>query len=146
MGKATDSVSFCICGRSFKLISFTFVWERETLAAVHSTQLWVLVKYHLFLIIMSGYFIKSKYKLISSLIRRQFQQFHNFTFENISLCLDKHFYDWQLHLLIQVGIKIIYNSIYMSWESRIYSKSRMSKILISCTCKLWAAVTCAHKI
>ena len=31
------SVSFCICGRSFKLISFPFVWERETLAAVHST-------------------------------------------------------------------------------------------------------------
>ena len=39
------SVSFCICGRSFKLISFTFVCERETLGAVHSTQLWVLVKY-----------------------------------------------------------------------------------------------------
>ena len=41
------SVSFCICGRSFKLLSFTFVCERETqtLGAVHSTQLWVLVKY-----------------------------------------------------------------------------------------------------
>ena len=38
------SVSFCDCGRLFKLISFPFVWERETLAAVHSTQLWVLVK------------------------------------------------------------------------------------------------------
>ena len=47
------SVSFYICGRSFKLISFTFVCERETLGAVHSTQLWVLVKYHLFLIIIS---------------------------------------------------------------------------------------------
>ena len=40
------SVSFCICGRSFKLISFTFVCKRETLGAVHSTQLWVLVKYY----------------------------------------------------------------------------------------------------
>ena len=84
------SVSFCICGRSFKLISFTFVCKRETLGAVHSTQLWVLVKYHLFLIIMSGYFIKSKYKLISSLIRRKFQRFQNFSFEIISLCLGKH--------------------------------------------------------
>ena len=39
---------------------------------------------------MSGYFIKSKYKLISSLIRRKFQRFRNFSFENISLCLGKH--------------------------------------------------------
>ena len=31
------SVSFCICERLFKLISFSFVWERETLGAVHST-------------------------------------------------------------------------------------------------------------
>ena len=52
--------------------------------------LWVLVKYHLFLIIMSGYFINSKYKLISSLIRRKFQRFQNFSFEIISLCLGKH--------------------------------------------------------
>ena len=39
--RATDfilvSVSFCIWKRSIKLISFLFVWERETLAAVHST-------------------------------------------------------------------------------------------------------------
>ena len=39
---------------------------------------------------MSGYFIKSKYKLISSLIRRKFQRFRNFSFENVSLCLGKH--------------------------------------------------------
>ena len=39
---------------------------------------------------MSGYFIKSKYKLISSLIRRKFQRFRNFSFENISLCFGKH--------------------------------------------------------
>ena len=38
------SVSFCIWLRSFKLISLPFVWERIMLAAVHSTQLWVLVK------------------------------------------------------------------------------------------------------
>ena len=31
------------------------------------------------------------------LIKRLFQQFQNFTFENISLCLGKHFDDWQLH-------------------------------------------------
>ena len=41
MGKASNrfhsSIAFCICGRLFKFISFTFVWERETLAAVHST-------------------------------------------------------------------------------------------------------------
>ena len=40
-------VSFCIYGRPFKLISFTFVWERETLAVVHSTQLRVLVNYNI---------------------------------------------------------------------------------------------------
>ena len=28
-----------ICGRSFKLISFPYVWEGDTLAAVHSSQL-----------------------------------------------------------------------------------------------------------
>ena len=138
------SVSFCICGRSFKLISFTFVCKRETLGAVHSTQLWVLVKYHLFLIIMGVLYLNKTNNFI--LIKRLFQQFQNFTFENISLCLGKHFDDWQLHLLIQVGIKIIYNAIYMSWESRIYSKSRMSKILTFCTCKLWADIVCAWNI
>ena len=30
------------------------------------------------------------YKLISSLIRRKFQRFQNFSFEIISLCLGKH--------------------------------------------------------
>ena len=43
--------------------SFSFLWERELLAAVHSTQLWVLVKYHLFLINVSYFsFTRSKFK------------------------------------------------------------------------------------
>ena len=85
------SESFCIWKRSIKLISFPFVWERETLAAVHSTHdygFWSNIIS--FWLEMSGYFIKSKYKLISSLIRRKFQRFRNFSFENISLCLAKH--------------------------------------------------------
>ena len=71
------------------IISFC-LGKRDTGSGPLYPWLWVLVKYHLFLIIMSGYFIKSKYKLISSLIRRKFQRFRNFSFENISLCLGKH--------------------------------------------------------
>ena len=71
------------------IISFC-LGKRDTGSGRLYPWLWVLVKYHLFLIIMSGYFIKSKYKLISSLIRRKFQRFRNFSFENISLCLGKH--------------------------------------------------------
>ena len=75
----------------FGQISFTFVCKRETLGAVHSTQLWVLVKYHLFLIIMGVLYLNKTNNVI--LIKRLFQQFQNFTFENISLCLGKHFDD-----------------------------------------------------
>ena len=32
-------VAFCICERLYKLISFPFVWERETLAAVHLSKI-----------------------------------------------------------------------------------------------------------
>ena len=54
-------------------------------------KLWVLVKYHLFLIIMGVLYLNKTNNVI--LIKRLFQQFQNFTFENISLCLGKHFDD-----------------------------------------------------
>ena len=51
-----DIISFCLGKR-----------DSEILAAVHSTQLWVLVKYHLFLINVRS-FTKSKFKYSYKLI------------------------------------------------------------------------------
>ena len=62
MGKASDRYHsryhFAFDYGHLNLYYFLF-WEREILAVVHSTQLWVLVKCHLFELI-SGYFTKSR--------------------------------------------------------------------------------------
>ena len=133
MGKASDRFHSHIgiilhlkTVNQINIISFC-LGKRDTGSGPLYPWLWVLVKYHLFLIIMSGYFIKSKYKLISSLIRRKFQRFRNFSFENISLCLGKH-----------IGRSLS--------EFATYSFTRMSKIITFRTCKLWADVACASNI
>ena len=132
MGKATDRLrsryhfQFCIRGRSFKLISFTFVCERETLGAVHSTQLWVLVKYHLFLINVRS-FTKSKFKYnyklttllyLILLIIKLFQRFQNFIFKNVSLCLRKHICRSLTECLTLNSVKLALNSCIMPFNCR----------------------------